>query len=222
MGWAHGRAAAHLLIDELAARGREACVVIPSLVGLSGYHDLLHEATGERPVTLVGWSLGGMAACEFAAHAPELVRQLVLVGTGARFVADESCPEGVPRAEFAAFRRGFARDRFATLNDFFRRVVADVETADELVGERLAEAAEFSGEALGDGLRYLERTDLVQTADAICAPTVILHGEGDPILPCAAGQRLAQLINGAEFIAVPEGGHDLFTTHPRLIADAIL
>lgn len=44
----------------------------------------LHRQTG-RPVTLVGWSLGGLLARQLARANPEAVRQVITMGTGSRF-----------------------------------------------------------------------------------------------------------------------------------------
>ncbi|MCK9904824.1 hypothetical protein CC117_33830 [Parafrankia colletiae] len=44
----------------------------------------LHGQSG-RPVTLVGWSLGGLLARHLASANPDAVRQLITMGTGSRF-----------------------------------------------------------------------------------------------------------------------------------------
>jgi len=43
----------------------------------------------------------------------------------------------------------------------------------------------------------------------IQAPTVVIHGEADPLVPVAAGRELAQLIAGARADFIPGMGHDL-------------
>ena len=44
----------------------------------------LHRRSG-RPVTLVGWSLGGLLARQLARANPDAVRQVITMGTGSRF-----------------------------------------------------------------------------------------------------------------------------------------
>jgi pimeloyl-ACP methyl ester carboxylesterase len=44
---------------------------------------------------------------------------------------------------------------------------------------------------------------------SISAPTLVLHGEADPLVPLAAGEDTARHIPGARFEAVAGMGHDL-------------
>ncbi len=40
-------------------------------------------------------------------------------------------------------------------------------------------------------------------------PTLVIHGEADPLIPPSAGRRTAELIPGAELMMVEKMGHDL-------------
>lgn len=50
--------------------------------------------------------------------------------------------------------------------------------------------------------------DSLALARRIRCPTLILHGDPDPIVPKHHGARLGRAIAGAEFRVVPGGGHD--------------
>lgn len=50
---------------------------------------------------------------------------------------------------------------------------------------------------------------------ALDVPTVILHGTADPVVPVAAGRRLAELIGGSELVTVDGLGH----TQPDALTD---
>ncbi len=52
----------------------------------------------------------------------------------------------------------------------------------------------------GDRRAWLQR---------IQAPTLVIHGECDPVVPIAAGRDTAAHIAGAEFAAIPDMAHDL-------------
>jgi fermentation-respiration switch protein FrsA (DUF1100 family) len=57
----------------------------------------------------------------------------------------------------------------------------------------------------------------------ITAPTLVIHGTDDPLLPLAHGQALAALIPGARFRPVPGMGHGFFSPGlPAQIAEMIL
>lgn len=43
----------------------------------------------------------------------------------------------------------------------------------------------------------------------IKAPTLVVHGRDDPLVPLACGHGTARRIAGARFVAVPGMGHDL-------------
>jgi pimeloyl-ACP methyl ester carboxylesterase len=56
----------------------------------------------------------------------------------------------------------------------------------------------------------------------ITAPTVILHGAADPLVPAAAAEDLAALIPGAELRIIPGLGHDLPAVLVPEVVDAII
>jgi pimeloyl-ACP methyl ester carboxylesterase len=43
----------------------------------------------------------------------------------------------------------------------------------------------------------------------VTAPTLVIHGDDDPLVPIAGGRHVAQLIPGARFEAIRDLGHDL-------------
>ncbi len=51
-----------------------------------------------------------------------------------------------------------------------------------------------------------DRRELLKT---IAVPTLVIHGEEDPIVPIACGHRTAELIEGAEFWGIEGFAHDL-------------
>ncbi len=67
-------------------------------------------------------------------------------------------------------------------------------------------------ESLGDHRAALKR---------IKAPTVVIHGADDPLVPVEAGRYTAANIAGAEMIEIPGMGHDLPAALYSGIVDAI-
>lgn len=53
------------------------------------------------------------------------------------------------------------------------------------------------------------------------APTLVIHGEGDPLVPLAGGEDTAAHVPGARLMKVPGMGHDLPLALVDTIADAI-
>ena len=55
----------------------------------------------------------------------------------------------------------------------------------------------------------------------IKAPTLVIHGEGDPLVPIAGGRDTAASIAGARLLTIPGMGHDLPLALVDTLADAI-
>ncbi len=80
------------------------------LDGLAGLLERVH-AEGRAPVSLIGWSLGGIYARELARAAPELVRQVVTLGSPIQMIEhDRSSAERMWRALRHLHDRDFRRD----------------------------------------------------------------------------------------------------------------
>src|SRR5439155_20343114 len=56
----------------------------------------------------------------------------------------------------------------------------------------------------------------------IKAPTLVLWGASDRVIPCAHGERYQELIPGAELAVIPECGHAVLREQPERGAQAIL
>ena len=57
-------------------------------------------------------------------------------------------------------------------------------------------------------LSIIASGDRVELLKAIKAPTLVLHGEADPLLPVECGRDVARLVPGAELQTWPGWGHD--------------
>jgi pimeloyl-ACP methyl ester carboxylesterase len=55
----------------------------------------------------------------------------------------------------------------------------------------------------------------------ITAPTVVVHGEADPLVPVEGGRDTAANIAGAELVVIPGMGHDLPVALYATLVDAI-
>jgi 3-oxoadipate enol-lactonase/4-carboxymuconolactone decarboxylase len=68
-------------------------------------------------------------------------------------------------------------------------------------------------------MRELPR--LERSLGQIKAPTVIVEGAGDHIVPVAAARALARQIDGAELVMLPRAGHLLPHQHAEQVAEII-
>lgn len=161
----------------------------------------------ERPnrAVLVGHSMGGMVAQEFAARWPARVQGLVLACTSAMF----------GRAD-GDWQREFLRERLAPLE----AGIGMAGMADSLVPGLVSPAAPAAArQAARDVMARVPEATYRAALGAIAGfdrraalsglrvPTLLLAAEHDRTAPPEVMQRMAARIGGSAFLCLPEAGH---------------
>lgn len=172
------------------------------------------DALGLPAVHVCGASMGGMIAQHLAARHPGRVRSLTLMmtTTGARHL-----PQARAHVRRALLHRPPAGADEAAIVEHLVRIVSLIgspayPTPPEQLRQRLAAAVRRAWRPTGTARQLAaivadgDRSRLVQS---ITAPTHVIHGEDDPLVPVAAGHHLATCIRGAGIDIVPGMGHDL-------------
>jgi len=158
---------------------------------------------------LVGHSMGGAVAAEVAIAHPERVRGLVLIGS-AGLGAREPRLFRVGRWPLLgpllfAFRGRGLTERLLQATYADPRKVSDAD-----VDQYYAPVAEPAyGRALRAVLREFRFDALAGRLDHIRAPTLVLWGEADRLVPITLGRTLAAGIPRAAFLSVPGAGHSV-------------
>lgn len=164
---------------------------------------------------LCGWSLGAMLALAAAARAPEKVSRLVLVAGTASFVQRDGWPDAMAPAMLAEFAGAVAADVEAMLPRFVGGFNRGDERAKAVTRELLERADPRPPAAtLATGLAWLRDVDLRPVAPAVTAPTLIMHGAADPLMPLAAARALADLLPSARLEIFPDSAHAPFVSDP--------
>jgi pimeloyl-ACP methyl ester carboxylesterase len=162
---------------------------------------------------IAGYSMGSAIAQELALRHPEIVRSLVLVSTYAR-------PDALWRSqlEFWRWLAEVAPSERAFLEGFFTWVYTSRAYADGTVGQLVEEALAFphkqSVEAFQAQVDVCLAHDTVDRLAEIAAPTLVLSGELDIILPPRFGRSVAAGIPSARFEAMPGEAHQPFQEVP--------
>lgn len=176
------------------------------------------EACGETSVDLVGYSLGAVLAAFIAARHPQRVRKLVLVagfvgGTDARAVL-----------QFGLWRDLIARDhdlmaRFLLLTGAHPEWLAA--QTEEQVAKRVAGIVKYTNwDGMARQAELDERVDINDLIIAIQAPTRLITGDHDTMVPAVQSDRLTAIAD-ASAISL-RAGHLLPLEVPAELAREIL
>ena len=172
---------------------------------------------------VVGASMGGMIAQTIAIEHPDRVLTLtsIMSTTGDRDV-------GQPTAEaMEVLLTRPPAEREASIEQMVRasRVIGSpVHFDEEAARERSALAYDRCYFPVGTGRQLLAVLASGSRAEALrrlTVPTLVIHGEVDPLVPVSGGRRTAELVPGARLVVLPDMGHDLPPVLWPTIVDAI-
>jgi pimeloyl-[acyl-carrier protein] methyl ester esterase len=154
------------------------------------------------PVAVVGWSLGGFLAAEFAKEYTDRVRRVVLVGIRREY------PEG----DVKEVLRSLSADPGTCLSGFYARCFFPSQMSAYRRfrgGLQAAYLREMDAGALREGLSYLEGARLSGGTLPAC-PVAVVHGEDDVIAPLAEAEGVARECGSATFHPLAGAAHAAF------------
>jgi pimeloyl-ACP methyl ester carboxylesterase len=173
----------------------------------SGVRQFL-TAFGRGPVVLGGHSLGGAIAQAVALDEPELLRGLVLVGTGARLKVLPELFEILERDYAQAINSmteyAWSRSSPAELKELGRKTMG----ATRPVVTRC-------------DLTACDRFDVMDRLDEIRQPALVIVGEEDRLTPPKYAEFLARKITGARLVRIAHAGHFVPLEQPGEVNRAI-
>ena len=185
------------------------------------FHDIGSLAAVLAPAlparcSLLGWSLGGMAALDLALTLRGRVERLVLVSTTPRFMRADDWPHGLPAAAVEDFAALLETDYEATVRGFLGLQAKGDEHARATLRElrqKLIAGGQPRLEALRAGLGILRTADLRDRLSRVAVPTLVVAGEYDRMTPPGAARELAASIHGARLELIARAGHAPFLSH---------
>jgi pimeloyl-ACP methyl ester carboxylesterase/predicted glycosyltransferase len=177
------------------------------------------DATAAGKAILVGLSFGGMLSCVLAAHHPERVKAAVLVGTvssigpptypylgNKHFAARQEQFEG-----WNKFNRDYWLANYPDFAEHFIRNIHSEPHSTRQIEDGIDWASDTSGPVL---IKTVEARAIPPQFDVseamyrkIGCPVLVIHGDNDQIQPCARAKAMAEVV-GAEFVTIPDGGHN--------------
>jgi pimeloyl-ACP methyl ester carboxylesterase len=178
-----------------------------------------------KPFALLAMSQGAGAAVSYAARYPENVSHLILVGGYARGVHARDNPEAARLydAIVDVFEMGWDSSNQAFRDVFTKRFVPDGDPEKiRWFGELCQRTTTPEvGAAL---LRARGRMDASDALAGVTCPTLILHAEGDHVVPLDEGRFLASRIPNASLVVLPSHNHILQADEPawQMFCDEVL
>ncbi|GHC96036.1 alpha/beta hydrolase [Streptomyces violarus] len=183
------------------------------------------RALGVERVDLHGFSMGGMIAQVIVQTDPDLVRKLILTGTGP---AGGEGIKDVTRLSHLDTVRGLL-----TLQDpkqflFFTRTARGRRAGKEFLA-RLKERTQDRDKAIslasyGAQLKAIHRWGLERPQDlsVIHQPVLVANGESDRMVPSQNSVDLARRVANGELVFYPDAGHGgIFQFHRQFVETAL-
>ena len=184
------------------------------------------KAMGFKQVDLFGFSMGGMIAREIVLMEPQLIRKMIITGTGP---AGGEGISKVGRITYYDMLRGFLTFQDPKQFLFFTRTPSGIRAGKEFLG-RLKERTEnrdkeITPRALLAQLKALRRWGSKKPADlsVVGHPVFVANGDNDRMVPTKNTHDLARRLPNSELVIYPDSGHGaVFQFHadfvPKVLA----
>ena len=177
------------------------------------------DAASIHSAHIYGISMGGMIAQEFALQYPQRVRRLILGCTAA------GGPKAV-RAEPEVNKVLMARGTMTVEEGIQAGVpyIYDKATPRARIEEDLAirRVTYPKPEAYTAQLQGVLAWESHSRLGQIRAPTLVIHGETDRLVPPGNGQLIAQSIRGSKLALLPHASHIYMTDQPEAACQAVM
>ncbi|MFQ5813301.1 MAG: alpha/beta fold hydrolase [Anaerolineae bacterium] len=183
----------------------------PGRSSIAAYCDFLLaflDALSLERATVVGHSMGGGIALDFALHYPDRLAGLILVGSGARLRVAPSILTGI-LSDFEATVNlvcGYAFGPGAT------------EQLKRLGRQRLLKTPP---QVLHGDYAACDAFDVMECLGEVCCPTLAIGGTADVLTPPKYSVYLRDHIPGAELVLVDAAGHMVMLEKPEVVARAV-
>ncbi|MHA6894403.1 alpha/beta fold hydrolase [Ralstonia pseudosolanacearum] len=183
------------------------------------------KAMGFKQVDLLGFSMGGMIAQEIVLKDPQLVRKMILAGTGPAGGEGISTVSGVT---FYDILRGALTRQDPKQYLFFTRTPNGIEAGKAFL-ERLKERSENRDKEIATSafltqLEALRVWGLKEPEDlsVVKNPVLVVNGDNDRMVPTKNSEDLARRLPNSSLIIYPDAGHGgIFQYYTEFVPKAL-
>ena len=162
--------------------------------------------------TVVGWSLGGLLAIEFAKRYPQRVKKLILITTNPCWLADLNWPGMCPTVwcdyiKLVVVNFPKAYRQFLLLQTNFKRPTVMMR---------------HHPEKLVKTLHWLVQYDLRSSLRQLTMPVLHILGKFDKLVPYQLQNSLMVLVPEQRVIVLQNASHNPMQTHPEHLAQLLI
>ena len=189
--------------------------------------DLAEDAVGKLDelgldaVHVMGISMGGMVAQELALRHPDRVRTLVL---GCTYAGGEGSSLASPEVGQIIVSGMQSGDREQAMRAMWSVNVSEGFAADEANWDAFLEVAQtkpVAVEVIMAQMQAVMAHDTSARLGEIRAPTLVIHGTADRMLPASNGEAIAAAIPGARYEPLEGVGHMFWVEQPERSAELV-
>src|SRR2546427_9783993 len=172
------------------------------------------DSLGLERFVLLGVSQGGPVGIAYAVRHPERVSHLVLYGTYCGGWATRDSPRTEEHgAQMKLTQIGWGRDNPAYRQIFTSQFIPGATPEQMRWFNELQRISTSPDNAVRFQLEF-GRIDVRDILSRIKVPTIVLHAQGDQVVPFEEGRHMASKIPGAQFVALESANHILLSEEP--------
>jgi pimeloyl-ACP methyl ester carboxylesterase len=185
--------------------------------------DLFERLGLTAPVPVVGLSLGGWMAAELATRYPDRVSKLVLINAAGLYIPGANIKDifGRTPAEMASDLFADAKHPIAQLMNQMSKLITEGGGQGipfEMIKPQIQTMAAVARIGWNP---YLHNPKLQSRLWRITAPTLVIHGAHDGLIPVEHAETYAREIAGAKYVEMPDSAHMIPLEEPAKLADII-
>lgn len=166
------------------------------------------QALGIQKVFLVGHSMGGAIVQTLALTHPEVIKGIILVGTGARLKVLPMILDGI-------------KNNFKETIPRIIQYAYSRKAPPELIKDGVTQMLKCRPEVLHGDFSACDRFDVMKEVEKIDLPTLILCGEDDALTPVPYSQFLHSRIKGSKLEVLSNAGHMVMMESPQAFNEKI-